>query len=256
MVINRVIFLFSFIFVLNIDAFANTIKDLKEAIDVAGKQRMLTQRFVKDYVMIGMKVTYKDPLSDLKKSMQSFDDAIKSLEEFNKDKNILESLKSVETKFNEMKSILEATPSEDKLKDLSSKCDTLLKQSNDIVTMLSKQKNSEINNIINISGRQRMLSQKLASLYFIKSWGIKDIKFKNKLNKNIKLFKDSLDKLSSYKKNSPKINSLLSEVKSQFRFFEVMSRSNSRFIPSLIYKKSDDILKDMDKITKLYTKLQ
>ena len=37
-------------------------------------------------------------------------------------------------------------------------------------------------------------------------------------------------------------------------FFEMMSRSKSKFIPSLIYKKSNDILKKMNEVTELYVK--
>jgi len=253
---KRFIYLIIFFALLKVSIFANSFKDIKEAIDVAGKQRMLTQRFVKDYAMIGMNITYKDPISDLKKSMKSFDDALLDIEEFTKnDKNINRVIDSVKKEWGDVKRILEDKPSKEKLKVLSKKANNLLKLSNDVVVLLKQRSKSNLGEIINISGRQRMLSQKLASLYLIKSFGIKDIEFKYKLDKNIKLFKDSLDKLSKYEKNNPEINSLLLKVKSQFMFFEVMSRSNSIFTPSLIYKKSDEILHEMDRVTKLYTKL-
>lgn len=72
----------------------------------------------------------------------------------------------------------------------------------------------------------------------------------------MKLFKDSLQKLKHFEKNTPQINALLKKVERSFMFFEVMNRSQSRFIPALIYKKSNEILQDMDKVTDLYVKLE
>ncbi len=100
-----------------------------------------------------------------------------------------------------------------------------------------------------------MLSQRMASLYMLKVWGVKDPKFTQKMDEAMKLFKDSLDKLIGYNKNTAEINTLLNRSKKSFMFFEFMNKSKSKFIPSLIYKKSDDILKDMNKATNLYTEI-
>jgi len=256
MSVIKVLYLFFLTTFLNIFVYADGFKDLKEAIDISGKQRMLTQRFVKDYVMVGMELSYKNPKEDLKKSIDSFDMALKKIDEFSKDKKIKELSESVKDEWKMVKTILENEPSKGNIAKLNKKCDHLLKLSNDIVLLLTKQEKSGINSIINISGRQRMLSQKLAALYMVKAWGANDSRFKEQLEESMKLFKESLNRLKGYKENSKEINLLLSKVERAFRFFEVMSRSNSRFTPSLICKKSDEILNDMDKITKLYRKLK
>jgi hypothetical protein len=99
-----------------------------------------------------------------------------------------------------------------------------------------------------------MLSQRMASLYMLKVWNVEDANFKQKMKDAIALFKTSLTKLNDYKQNTPEIKTLLKKVKRNFMFFEMMNRSKSKFIPSLIYKKSNDILKDMNTITGLYAK--
>jgi len=48
---------------------------------------------------------------------------------------------------------------------------------------------------------------------------------------------------------------LLNKAKRSFMFFEFMNRSKKKFIPSLIYKKSNDILKNMNRVTGLYTQI-
>jgi ribosome-binding factor A len=72
----------------------------------------------------------------------------------------------------------------------------------------------------------------------------------------MKLFKTSLQKLMKYEKNTPEIVSLLKKAQRSFKFFEFMNKAKNRFVPSLIYKKSNDILKNMNKATGLYVKVE
>jgi len=97
-----------------------------------------------------------------------------------------------------------------------------------------------------------MLSQRMASLYMLKVWGVKDPKFKTKLDETLALFKTSLETLEKSSLNNDEINTLLAKVKRSFLFFEMMNRSKSKFVPTLIYKKSNDILKNMNSVTQLY----
>ena len=102
-----------------------------------------------------------------------------------------------------------------------------------------------------------MLSQRMASLYMLKVWDVKDPQFKTKLDASMKQFKDSLEKLQKTSINTDEINKLLVDVKKSFMFFEIMNKKNStKYIPTLIYKKSNDILKNMDNVTKQYVKIE
>lgn len=86
----------------------------------------------------------------------------------------------------------------------------------------------------------------------LKVWGVDDKKFKEKMEDSMKLFKESLEMLQKSELNTDEIRELLSKVERSYMFFEIMNRSSRAFIPALIYKKSDDILKNMNSATKLY----
>jgi hypothetical protein len=86
----------------------------------------------------------------------------------------------------------------------------------------------------------------------LKVWGVDDPKFKEKMKKTMQLFKTSLERLKKANMNTPEINKLLTRAERSFKFFEIMNRSQSKFIPALIYKKSNEILKDMNTVTGLY----
>ncbi len=233
--------------------YAIEIANLAQAVDIAGKQRMYTQRMLKDYAMVGMGNTFGDPKADLTQVMADFEDHLDSLIAFNKDPQTEESLLKVKKMWEPLKAALSETPSQEKAGKLQEELDALLKQSNEAVGLFAKQTGKESGEIINISGRQRMLSQRMASLYMLKAWGVNDPEFKEKMDASMKLFKDSLKRLEASSMNTPEIEGLLKKAERAFFYFEMMNRSSSKFIPSLIYKKSNDILHNMNRATQLYT---
>ncbi len=231
---------------------AAEIKNLSQAVDVAGKQRMFTQRMLKDYAMIGLENPFGNPKKDLQKTMTDFEDHLDALIAFNKDPKTDASLMKVKKMWTPVKAALKETPRKEKAAKMQEDLEALLKQSNEAVGLFAKQTGKESGEIINISGRQRMLSQRMASLYMLKVWGINDPKFKEKMDQAMKLFKTSLERLKASKMNTPEITALLNKAQRSFMFFEIMNRSQSKFIPALIYKKSNDILKNMNTATGLY----
>jgi len=232
--------------------FAIEIKNLSVAVDVAGKQRMFTQRMLKDYAMVGLENNFGNPGEDLKKIMTDFENHLDALIAFNKDKATAESLGKVKVMWGPIKASLNEKPSKEKARKMQEDLEALLKQSNEAVGLFAKQTGKASGEIINISGRQRMLSQRMASLYMLKVWGIDDPEFKTKMSKAMDLYKTSLEKLKKSEMSTPEIMVLLNKSGKAFRFFEVMNKSSNKFIPSLIYKKSNEMLKDMNTATGLY----
>jgi len=237
---------------MTVSAYALEVANLSQAVDVAGKQRMYTQRMLKDYAMIGLGNTFGNPQKDLEMIMHDFEDHLNALIAFNQDEKTAESLRKVRKMWVPIKKALQEPPSKAKAGKMQEDLEALLKQANEAVGLFAKQTGKESGEIINISGRQRMLSQRMASLYMLKVWGVNDSEFQEKMNKTMTLFKTSLERLKKAKMNTAKINALLARAERSFKFFEIMNRSKSKFIPALIYKKSNEILKDMNTVTGLY----
>ncbi len=217
---------------------------------------MFTQLMLKDYAMVGMNNTFGNPKEDLKNIIDKFENHMGSLYKFTKDDEIKKSIQDAKTLWIPIKQILILDPTKENAGKLQKDLDLLLKAADNTTKLFAKQTGKQSGEIINIAGRQRMLSQRMASLYMLKVWGINDSQFTQKMDKSMSLFKASLEKLIAYEKNTEEISKLLNSAKKSFMFFEFMNKSKSKFIPTLIYKKSNDILKNMNAATGLYTKIE
>jgi len=231
------------------------IESIHHAVDIAGKQRMYTQRMLKDYAMIGMENSFEKPDEDLKKIISNFENHLASLHDYTKNRKIIKSTNRVKKLWIPIKKVLEKKPNIKNSLKLQESLELLLQASDNATHLFAKETGKKSGIIIDISGRQRMLSQRMASLYMLKVWGVKNKNFQEKMDKSMKLFETSLIHLQNYKLNTKEISKRLKEVEKSFIFFKIMNKTSNTFIPTLIYKKSNDILKNMNIVTKDYVNL-
>ncbi len=229
------------------------IATLNEAINKAGRQRMLSQRMMKSYSMVGMNMLYGDPKKVLDESSQLFEETLNDLIKFSdgKDKASSDALAEVKALWDPTKAKLLAAPTKEEASALFDEVEKLLAAAHKATLAITATSTHSVGEIINISGRQRMLSQRLGSLYMLKVWGV--AKDDQKLIDALTQFQDAQKKLAAYDKNTDLIKQGLEQVKKDFMFFEMLGASQSKkFIPSLIAKSSDKITGKMNEITALY----
>jgi len=244
--------LISFLVALSVPASAK-ITSMSDAVNKAGKQRMITQRLLKDYALIGMNNTYGNPKEDLQNMVALFDTSLNELTAYVKDAEVQTSLKKVETLWLPIKKKLLATPTKKQAIVLEKEIETLLKATDECTQLVTKASHSKSAEIVNISGRQRMLSQRMASLYMLKVWEINNAKTDSKLTQAMNEYEIAQKKLQQTPLNTPETERLLKDAAKSYRFFQVMGKSHSKkFVPSLINRSANNILKAMHQATVLY----
>jgi len=250
--------------------FAMNSKELANAINLAGKQRMLTQKMSKESLLIFLGIDVDSNAKKLKQSSALFNKTLNGLLNGDKDLNLVPSNdKKVEAKLKEVQKLW--TPFKSKInaiysfKDLSDKnfeyIDKnnlpLLKIMNQAVTLytqLGNQGGSKLKmaNDINLAGKQRMLTQMISKDLLLYQANINPKKALKSLNSAVALFDKTLNGLYNGDKELnlvgtklPRIRAYLDKVKSNW--LEVKPLISK----ALKYKKNQKLTKDI--ITKLDT---
>lgn len=183
-----------------VDDLMSNSNTIKKQINLSGKQRMLTQRVSKLALLISLGIDKENNQKRLMKFSNLYNDTLESFKG-NDSKEINTQLLVINKAwkpFSEnLKKIIEGTDKEGKALDyLIKNNENLLKESNILVRKYEQSNTSQnymekaMLGIINLAGRQRMLTQKMTKEKLLVMKGQKENS--EKLEKTIKLFDDSL----------------------------------------------------------------
>lgn len=255
-ILNRfVLFVFLGLFlVLPNTAFAKIDEaTLNHAIDRAGLQRMLTQRMLKSYCQIGQDQFYVKPDEKLKDALTRYEKGLSFLIGFESIDGVTEPLNKIIGIWPKYKTLIMDKATKANAPKLVKLNEKLLSFSHQIVLALQAESGKELGKIVNISGRQRMLSQRIELFYLLRDWGFDGDFYANALAKSRKEFTEGLAYLDNYPENTEKIKKLLAKADKSFNLFShSLDEKNNAFLISLTV---GQLLKYMNTATNLYSKM-
>ncbi len=243
-----------------------------KAVNISGKQRMLTQRMGKIYLYLLSNPNDLKAKKDLRITKIIFEKQLSILE---RNASLLitkNRAKTVEDTWEKYKKIIESTPTLKNAEKIVNTNSTILKQANSLVNAIileSKEstgssddyvteEDSELKKTINKSGRQRMLSQRLALYYFANKPELKNQKTENVLRQVYIELDDALNDLLLSSFNNDRIDSALGDVTMMWETVKENSEKlfKQGYNDDEIYKLSNSLTKIFNKITNLYEKVK
>ncbi len=134
--------------------------------------------------------------------------------------------------------------------------ETILEASQDVVTTIEALSMVKKSKVVNLSGRQRMLTQRIAKYYIAYQAGFRDQNSINQLEKAVREFDSALSTLKQEEVNTPEINAKLVRVSRLWRlvrnFFMGVEKGG---LPVTVLATTDSIMKTMNEITGMYVKV-
>jgi quinol monooxygenase YgiN len=148
--------------------------DVASAVNMAGRQRMLSQRMVKAYLMLGQGIVGADARTVLLRSIEQFESQLASLKAFQPTPTAQRAVKGLEDAWMKCRPLLGAAPGKAGAVELYDASETLQKAAHSAVLAYEAVSSSPRDHMVSIAGRQRMLSQRMAKFYFYRTWELYD----------------------------------------------------------------------------------
>ncbi|MGR0482785.1 MAG: type IV pili methyl-accepting chemotaxis transducer N-terminal domain-containing protein [Candidatus Electronema sp. V4] len=221
----------------------------------AGMQRMLSQRIAKAYLYNGQGISQQEASHQLNIAVTRFEYNHAALKKIN-DSATQELLGLVESIFSSYKSLVTKPYKKENSATVLELSEQLLEVSQNVVLKLQELSGAKIDDIINLSGRQRMLSQRIAKYYIAYQAGFQDENSVQQLETAVSEFQAALKLLTEEKRNTERINLLLHKMQMLWErvapyFLKIREKGN----PSLVLTSTDDINQLADEVTALYVEV-
>ena len=236
------------------------IDSLSQAINESGRLRMLSQRMAKAYLLRAMDIQPEKAQAQFESSINKFDNNLTELKSFTAPMNnaaIEISLSVIQKEWSSYKSILNMSLTTEAASNILTSSDNTLAACEELVQQLEKAAQRQSARWVNLSGRQRMLSQRIAKFYSAISLGGANDEYDAGLLLAISEFDEALNQLIESPDNTHFVNHKLRKVQTQWNFskqgFKQLTKGAST--PLVISMTTETILKQMNDITALYEEI-
>ena len=267
--------LLSLVFTLFAEA-TPTQKEITNIINLAGKQRMLTQKMSKEALLIAKGINPKKNKEELKRTITLFDSTLNALLDGDstlklpktEDKTIRKHIQVVQKLWREFKpfvsKIAKGNSNRTSLKAIEMGNMPLLSTMDSVVKMYEKKYASALKHdsasTINLAGKERMLSQKMTKELLLIAHNLESNSYMKSLEKGGVFFKNTLFELMQNKKvmSNPQTKEEIKEIKKlwdEYQYAIVNTELSKEGLRIFNKKEKEFIQKMTSKLISVATKI-
>ena len=228
-----------------------------QTINVSGRQRMLTQRIVKAYVQLGVGIAPEVSRLQLSDAVRLFENQLARLKRGVMDSQSRRMLAGMEQQWQGFRKLATGPVARGNLETLMGMGEKLLSVSQELTLALQSRSATPGTRLVEVSGRQRMLSQRLAKYYLARAWGEQSAADAREMGSARTEFEGALAILRDSPRNTPQIKRELDAVAVQWEWFKVaLMQEGAASYGLVVTHASEAILNSMELITTLYENLE
>ena len=234
------------------------VSSLGDAINKAGRQRMLSQRMAKAWMGLGQGVQVEAARRVLDQSMALFDRQLTELKSFAPAGETRDTYVQLESAWSGYKTLLVgAAPSKEQGKPLLEQAGKVLALAHKGTGLYEQQSGKPGAKLVNVAGRQRMLSQRMAQFYLANAWNVDSVLSLSEMAKARNEFIPALELLRNAPEATPEVKQALVLADAQWMFFDnaLKARTASPKAASDVFVTSENLLQVMDQVTSQYAKI-
>ncbi|RZJ11088.1 MAG: hypothetical protein EOP39_07150 [Rubrivivax sp.] len=227
------------------------IQTLGEAIDKAGAQRMLSQRMGKAWLGQVHPELADRARSVLQGSVERFERQLGELLAFAPVPHIAISYKALESRFAGYRKLLQATPQRERVNELLATSGEVLALADAATAQLQDRSRAATAKLVNVSGRQRMLSQRLALFFLAHQQGARPELVRREMTQARAEFEAGMRLLEAAPEAVPAIRENLQIASNQWLFLQsaLAGRSEGDKAASNVFVASENLLAVMETVT-------
>ena len=237
------------------------VRDLPDAINKAGRLRMLSQRCAKAYMALGQRVRQDQAERVLSESMALFDRHLVELRADAHSPSVNRVYEQMDGSWSAYKLLLVGErPSQKGAEAVLAAAAQVLAQAQQGTGLLEQASGKAVGRLVSLAGRQRMLSQRMAATYLGAAWGVQSDSLSRQLGQAREEFSQAQASLKAAGETSAALRSDLEMVEQQYVFFDAALRAlkpgntDTRSL-SDVFTTSERILQLMDAVTAQYARL-
>jgi len=182
------------------------------AINKAGRQRMLVQRMAKAWVMIGLGVQPERGQTILDESLSRFEAQLAELQGFAPNEDTRQALTKLEREWQDYRAALRAAPGRQDAQAVYDHSELTQEAAHRLTLTYERVSGAPADRLVNIAGRQRMLSQRLAKFWLFLAWDVNTIAARMEMNFARAEFASGMNQLYGTASTSPEIGRAVEQL--------------------------------------------